>query len=194
MVRERVLMQFTQARIRFPSKMAGDTSYLSDPQISHRPFKYPRPASSQIFPKSYIILGEDKMFRKLRGGDGMMKKLSQREMKRLMKKAGISMESLEGVERVEIHKGDGGVIVIKNPLVTRMQVSGQTTFQVIGEKITMEEERGGEGEEGRAEVKIPEEDILLVAQQAGVDREAAKRALEMTGGDLAQAILLLKGR
>jgi nascent polypeptide-associated complex subunit alpha len=38
---------------------------------------------------------------------------------------------------------------------------------------------------------IPEEDVHLVAQQAGVDVEAARKALEAAEGDLAQAILNL---
>jgi len=121
-----------------------------------------------------------------------MKRLSPREMRRLMKRAGISMEPLEGVERVEIHKEGGEVIVVKNPVVTKMAISGQTAFQVLGEEVVVEERGKEEIEEVKAE--IPEEDVLLVAQQAGVDKEAARRALEMTGGDLAQAILLLKGR
>ena len=40
-------------------------------------------------------------------------------------------------------------------------------------------------------VQIPEEDVILVAQQANVSLEEARAALEQTGGDLAQAILLL---
>ena len=36
-----------------------------------------------------------------------------------------------------------------------------------------------------------EEDIQLVSQQAGVDAEKAKNALEESKGDLARAILLL---
>jgi nascent polypeptide-associated complex subunit alpha len=41
------------------------------------------------------------------------------------------------------------------------------------------------------EPQIPEEDVLLVAQQAGVSMERAKAALEDAGGDLARAILML---
>jgi len=40
-------------------------------------------------------------------------------------------------------------------------------------------------------VKIPEEDVQLVATQANVSQEQARAALEQTNGDLAQAILLL---
>ncbi len=47
-------------------------------------------------------------------------------------------------------------------------------------------------EERELEVPIfSEEDIQLVSQQAGVDDEKAKSALEEAEGDLARAILLL---
>ncbi len=47
-------------------------------------------------------------------------------------------------------------------------------------------------EESELEVPIfSEEDIQLVSQQAGVDEEKAKHALEEAKGDLARAILLL---
>ncbi|MEM2794139.1 MAG: Nascent polypeptide-associated complex protein, partial [Candidatus Methanomethylicia archaeon] len=41
---------------------------------------------------------------------------------------------------------------------------------------------------------IPDEDIRLVAYQAGVSFEEAKKALIETEGDLARAILLLKSK
>jgi nascent polypeptide-associated complex subunit alpha len=40
-------------------------------------------------------------------------------------------------------------------------------------------------------VEIPEEDVLLVAQQANVSMERARAALEDAEGDLAKAILVL---
>jgi len=47
-------------------------------------------------------------------------------------------------------------------------------------------------EEVELEVQIfSDEDIQLVSQQAGVDEEKAKSALEEAKGDLARAILLL---
>ena len=39
--------------------------------------------------------------------------------------------------------------------------------------------------------KYPDEDIQLVSQQAGVDEEKARNAVEEAKGDLARAILLL---
>jgi len=74
-------------------------------------------------------------------------------------------------------------IIIQNPEVAVLEVQGQKIFQVTGGEIS-EKER-------EKKISIPEEDVQLVAQQAGVSLERAKAALEQTGGDLAQAILLL---
>jgi nascent polypeptide-associated complex subunit alpha len=74
-------------------------------------------------------------------------------------------------------------IIIENPEVAVMDMRGQKIFQIMGEKIV---ERPIE-----RKVAIPEEDVQLVAQQAGVSPEQARAALEQTEGDLAQAILLL---
>ena len=40
----------------------------------------------------------------------------------------------------------------------------------------------------------PDEDVALVAAQAGVDEDLAREALKEVKGDLAKAILLLKSR
>ena len=42
-----------------------------------------------------------------------------------------------------------------------------------------------------AALTIPEEDVLLVAQQTGVSMERAKNALRDAEGDLAKAILMI---
>ena len=119
----------------------------------------------------------------------MKKNLNQREMQRMMKKAGISMDTVDGAVKVEIHLDNGQMIVINNPVINKVDVAGQTTFQVVGSDII---EQSIESEE--KEVKILEEDITLVSQQTGVDIDTAKNALEMTSGDLAQAIMLLKNK
>jgi nascent polypeptide-associated complex subunit alpha len=54
---------------------------------------------------------------------------------------------------------------------------------VVGGTVTENAVEGG--------VEIPEEDVLLVAQQAGVSMEKARAALEDAEGDLARAILIL---
>lgn len=115
-------------------------------------------------------------------------KISARELQKMLqtvKRAGLSVEQVEGVESVIIKFRDKEMIV-KNPQVTSMKVGGQTIFQVAGEV----EERAMAIEE---ELSISEEDVQLVASQAGVSLEEARRALKATKGDLARAILYLKG-
>ncbi len=117
-------------------------------------------------------------------------KISSRELKRLMKKAGISLEEVSDVEKVEIYLRDGRIIRINEPIVTKMYVGDKATYQIVGSEELVEAEKAGIEEE--AEIEISDEDIEIVMQQTGVDRELAIKALKMTNGDIAQAILLLK--
>lgn len=112
-----------------------------------------------------------------------MKKISSRELRRMIKKMGIeSMEQLD-IEYVEFHYKDGRITRIINPNVSKVVVAGNTTYQVVGEEEDIEKEEAKE---------FPEEDIKLVMEQANVDREIAIKALELTNGDIAEAILALK--
>lgn len=114
---------------------------------------------------------------------GGFKRISQRELKRLLKKADIDIEEVQGVSRVVIERDDGSRIIISNPMVTKLKMAGQTVYQVAGGEERVEE----------AEVEVSEEDIAIVMEQTGVDRETARNALVMTKGDIAEAIMLLKG-
>ena len=105
--------------------------------------------------------------------------MNPRQMKKLMKQLGIKMEELEGVKEVVL-KLEGKEIVLKNPVVTVMVVQGEKTYQIVPGS-----------EEVREVIEIPEEDIELVMEQAGVDRETALKALKETKGDIAEAILRL---
>ena len=68
-----------------------------------------------------------------------------------------------------------------------MNMMGQQSYQIVGEP----QERGlGDGEES---TRIPNEDIELVASQAGVSHEKAKETLEECGGEPAEAIIKLMG-
>lgn len=111
----------------------------------------------------------------------MMRRMSPREMRRMMKKLGLALGELTNVEEVLIIRGSE-VIKIPEPTVSVMKISGQTIFQVIGEPIITKR---------KEEPEIPEEDIQLVAAQAGVSLEEAKKALIQSEGDLAKAILML---
>ncbi|WP_461865105.1 nascent polypeptide-associated complex protein [Thermococcus sp.] len=104
--------------------------------------------------------------------------MNPRQMKKLMRQMGIKMEELEGVSEVVIRL-ENKEIVIKEPAVTVITAHGEKSYQIIGE------------EEIREMLRIPEEDIQLVMEQAGVDRETARKALEETKGDIAEAIIKL---
>ncbi len=114
-----------------------------------------------------------------------MRRLSPREMKRLLRKLGMQLEEMKDIEEVIIVKRHE-VIRISDPIVSMMKIGDQTIFQIIGHPVIT-----AKPEEVKEEVEIPEEDIQLVASQAGVSLEEARRALMETGGDLAKAILLL---
>lgn len=115
-----------------------------------------------------------------------MKRLSPREVRRLMERMGVSVEPLSEVVEV-VFKTPSRNLLIKNPQVSVVRMAGQTMYQVTGDLI--EEAVTSQTEQ----LTIPEEDVQLVAAQAGVSIESARKALEATKGDLARAILMLKG-
>jgi len=117
-----------------------------------------------------------------------MRRISPRELRRLSQRMGLTLEELEDVEEVIIRLRDKE-IVITNAKVSVMSFKGEKIFQIMGE--VSEREKTEEVEE---KIEIPEEDVQLVAAQTGVSLEEARRALEETGGDLAQAIILLNAR
>jgi len=109
-------------------------------------------------------------------------RLPPRNARRLFERMGIRVEELTGVESVVI-KLRNKDLVINSPSVSKIVAQDAVIFQVVGREI-----------EEISSIKIPEEDVLLVAQQTGVSVEVARRALEESGGDLAKAILLLTAR
>ncbi len=114
-----------------------------------------------------------------------MKSFSSRQARRMMKRMGLSLDQMPDVEEVIIRTSTKE-IVIEDPQVSVINMKGQKIFQVAG--VVTEREKA---EGVKPKVKIPDEDVQLVAQQAKVSLERARVALEETEGDLAQAILLL---
>ena len=104
-----------------------------------------------------------------------------REMRRMMDKMGLDMKEIPNVQEVII-KTDKKEIIISKPSVTEMKAQDNSIFTVTADNY----------EEMELEVPIfSDDDIQLVSQQAGVDEEKSKNALEEAKGDLARAILLL---
>lgn len=91
------------------------------------------------------------------------------------------MKELKNVKEVIIRLEDKELI-IPNAEVSLMNVMGQETYQVTGKAQEVEIEE---------ELIIPDEDIEMVANQAGVSKDEAEQALMDTNGDLAEAILKL---
>ena len=104
-----------------------------------------------------------------------------KQMQRAMKQMGMDMKDVKGVTEVVI-KFKNKELVIANPKVNRMNFMGQDTYQISGKTKEREIE---------SELVIPDDDVDLVATQTGVNPEEARKALEETDGDLAEAILRL---
>ncbi|MBP1911416.1 nascent polypeptide-associated complex subunit alpha [Thermococcus stetteri] len=105
--------------------------------------------------------------------------MNPKQLKKMMKQLGIKMEELEDVEEVVIRLR-GRELVLKDPAVTVITAQGEKTYQIIPGS-----------EEVREVLEVSEEDVKLVMEQAGVDYDTAKKALEEAKGDLAEAILKL---
>jgi len=123
-----------------------------------------------------------------------LRRLSQRELRRIQERMlgslGVSLEELGRALEVKIELVDR-TITIKDAVVVAVDSQAGRVYQVMG---------GVEVEEAQIKTSPPTsyepspEDVALVASQAGVDQEAARVALVESGGDLARAIISLRGR
>ena len=110
--------------------------------------------------------------------------MSPRAARRMMQKMGMEVEEIRDATQVTIRTPNKEIIIDATEVsVTKMQ--NQKIFQIMGGVVT---------EKNIVKDLILEEDVKLVAQQANVSIDAARKALEDTKGDLAQAILLLAQR
>lgn len=114
-----------------------------------------------------------------------MRRVSPRELERMMRKLGMKVNQL-ACERVVFVLADKE-IVIEDPTVTLIEVQGERMYQVTGREVEKPREE-------QVILEFSEEDVKLVAEQAGVSMDEARNALKETGGDLAQAIILLQAR
>ncbi len=108
----------------------------------------------------------------------MLPGMDPKNMAKMMKQMGIKSEEIEAV-KVTIELKEGGRLVVFEPSVVQIEMQGSKSFQVSG-KVHEEQEAG-------------EDDIKMVMESAGCSREEAMNALRETGGDIAEAIIHLKG-
>ncbi len=121
-----------------------------------------------------------------------MARIDSRKARRMMKQMGMQMDELGDVKRV-ILQSPTREIVIEGPMVTAINVQGQKMYQIAGGKVTERAPQAAQAPvEERKQVEVPEEDVLLVSQQANVSMEKARATLIQAEGDLAKAILMLQ--
>jgi nascent polypeptide-associated complex subunit alpha len=105
--------------------------------------------------------------------------INPRQMNQMMRRLGISVKNIDNVEKIIIQT-DSKEYIFKDAEVTVMDAKGQKTYQITGNPIIRD----------RADDTL-KEDIKLVMDQTGKSEEEAKKALEDSNGDIAEAILKL---
>ena len=105
--------------------------------------------------------------------------INPRQMNQMMRRLGISVKNIDNVEKIIIQT-DSKEYVFKDAEVTVMDAKGQKTYQITGNPIIRD----------RSDDTL-KEDIKLVMDQTGKSEEEAKKALEDSNGDIAEAILKL---
>ena len=86
------------------------------------------------------------------------------------------LKHMEQVEAKEVRiVGETEDIIIENPRVFRVNMMGQEVFQITGNP--------------KVEEKVKEEDVKLVMEKTGKDREEVIKKLKENKGDIAKTIL-----
>lgn len=111
----------------------------------------------------------------------MIPGMNSRDMAKAMKRLGIQQVEIDAKE--VIVKTADKELIFKNPKVSKVNLMGQETFQIIGKP----EERPLQ-----SEPEISEEDIQTVMDQTGANHDDCLEAIKQNKGDLAAAILQLK--
>lgn len=109
--------------------------------------------------------------------------MNPREMQKAMKRLGIKQEEIDA--ELVIIKTAGKDLIISNPQVSKVNMMGQESIQVIGDITEVEKSE---------EAEINEDDIATVMDQTGCTKEEAMEALEQSKGNLAEAILKLQNK
>jgi len=126
--------------------------------------------------------------------------MDSRKMQQMMKQMGIDMQELDA-EEVVIRTPDEE-LVFTDADVQRMDAQGQQTYTIVGEPEsrslgdTSDDGEADAPDDGEADASddggIPEADVELVAEQAGVSKTEAREALEAADGEPAAAISSLQ--
>jgi len=109
--------------------------------------------------------------------------MNPRDMQQAMKRLGIKQEEIEAEE--VIIRTPNKDLVIKNPNVSKINLMGQETYQVMGSAIEVDRNES---------IEINEDDAMTVMEQTNCTKEEASEALEQSNGNIAEAILKLRSK
>jgi nascent polypeptide-associated complex subunit alpha len=137
---------------------------------------------------------------------GMGAGIDPRQMALTMRKLGIEMRDIDDVREVIVRTREREYR-FSRPTVSVMKARGSETWQVQGTPKVTELEPAPPGRPASPPastpsaptppaappepVTIPEEDVAMVMEQTGKDHATARKALEATRGDIAEAIVRL---
>ncbi len=102
------------------------------------------------------------------------------QMQKMMQQMGIKTDKVDA-KKVVFEMQDGKKLEIESPEITKMTIQGTETYQVIGSAKEVAETK----------LLFSEDDIQLVQEKTNCSKEMAKKELEKTKGDIAEAILNL---
>lgn len=108
----------------------------------------------------------------------MFGNIDPKKIQQMMSKMGIKQENIKA-DRVIIEQEDKNII-ISNPEITKINMSGNETFQIAGDIS-----------EEHKEAEIKEADIQTIMEKTGKSKAEAEKALEDANGDIAEAIISL---
>ncbi len=125
-------------------------------------------------------------------GLGGLGKMDPAKMEKMLKKLNIDMRQVPASE--VIIKGESHDIVITEPEVSIVRMQGRDVFQITGNiaekakgSVKVSEQTTSEDAE-----EVNEEDVKMIMEQTGKDKETVEQALKRVNNDLAKAIMELK--
>jgi len=110
----------------------------------------------------------------------MIPGMNSRQMKQMMRKMGVQQQEYDASQ--VIIKTPEGDIIIDEPNVSKVNMMGQETWQIVGESRL---------EERDSTPDVSEDDVNTVVDQTGCSPEIAKEKILEHKGDLAEAIIEL---
>jgi len=106
--------------------------------------------------------------------------MNPRQMQAMMRKMGVSQKEIDALQ--VIIKTPEGDLVFDSPQVSKVNMMGQETYQIVGQAQLHARDDTPQ---------ISKEDIDTVVSQTQVSEDEARTTLEKHKGDIAAAILEL---